>query len=53
MNGDNVLASVAVYEVEAMGMQMIEKFEGDWFTIQGLPLTPVIAFLQHQRFLLS
>ncbi len=53
MNGDNVIASVAVYEVEAMGMQMIEKFEGDWFTIQGLPLTPVIAFLQHQRLLLS
>ncbi|MDP2356537.1 MAG: nucleoside triphosphate pyrophosphatase [Beijerinckiaceae bacterium] len=53
MIGDSVLASVAVYEVEGMGAQMIQRIEGDWFTIQGLPLTPVIAFLQHQRFLLT
>lgn len=53
LSGNDVLASVAVYEVEALGMQMIEKIEGDWFTVQGLPLKEVIAFLRHQRFLLS
>lgn len=52
-SGNSVLESVAVYEVEALGIQMIEKIEGDWFTVQGLPLRAVIAFLQHQRLLLS
>lgn len=53
MTGNSVLTSVAVYEIEALGMQMIEKMEGDWFTMQGLPLPAVIAFLQHQQLLLS
>lgn len=53
VSGEDILASVAVYEVEALGMQMIQKIEGDWFTVQGLPLTEVIAFLQRQRLLLS
>ncbi len=52
MNGGDVLTSVAVYEIEALGIQMIESIDGDWFTIQGLPLTPVMGFLQRRGLLL-
>lgn len=53
LNGEDVLTSVAVYQIEAVGLQLIESIDGDWFTIQGLPLAPVITFLQRRGLLLS
>jgi septum formation protein len=47
-----VLGSVAVYEIEGLGVQMFERVKGDWFTILGLPLMDVIAFLRQQGWLL-
>ncbi|MFC3226068.1 Maf family protein [Marinibaculum pumilum] len=41
------LATVGGYRMEGPGLQLFERFEGDWFTILGMPLLPVIARLRH------
>lgn len=44
--GPDVLTSVGAYQVEALGINLFERMEGDWFTILGLPLLPVLAVLR-------
>jgi septum formation protein len=44
--GERVLATVGGYELEGLGAQLMEKVEGDYFTILGLPLLPLLAFLR-------
>ncbi|MGB3388021.1 MAG: Maf-like protein [Pseudaminobacter sp.] len=44
--GDKALASVGAYQVEGEGIQLFEKIEGDYFTIVGLPLLPLLAALR-------
>jgi nucleoside triphosphate pyrophosphatase len=44
--GPEALASVGVYQLEGIGIQLFESIEGDWFTILGLPLQKVISFLR-------
>lgn len=44
--GDKVLSSVGAYQVEGPGVQLFEKIEGDYFTIVGLPLLPLLAELR-------
>lgn len=44
--GDDILSAVGCYQVERQGMQLFEKIEGDYFTILGLPLLPLLAFLR-------
>lgn len=46
--GDAVLHSVGAYQLEALGAQLFERIEGDFFTILGLPLLPVLGFLREQ-----
>ncbi|WP_353643972.1 Maf-like protein [Mesorhizobium sp. WSM2239] len=43
--GDKALSSVGAYQIEGEGIQLFEKIEGDYFTIVGLPLLPVLAAL--------
>ena len=40
--------SVGAYQVEARGVQLFEKIDGDYFSILGLPLLPLVAFLRGQ-----
>lgn len=47
--GDDVLASVGAYRLEGAGAQLFERIEGDFFTILGLPLLPLLAYLRGQR----
>lgn len=49
--GDEVLQSVGVYQLEGLGAQLFERVEGDFFTILGLPLLPVLGFLRDQGIL--
>ena len=51
--GPDVLASVGVYQLEGLGIQLFESIEGDWFTILGLPLQKVISFLRADGLLRS
>jgi septum formation protein len=41
-----VLQSVGGYHLEGEGVQLFEKIEGDQFTVRGLPLIPVLAWLR-------
>lgn len=44
--GDDVLSSVGAYQLEGLGVQLFEKIEGDYFTILGLPMLPLLAELR-------
>ena len=44
--GEQVLSSVGGYHVEGRGAQLFEKIEGDVFTVRGLPLLAVLAWLR-------
>jgi septum formation protein len=41
--GDKVLSSVGAYQLEGLGIHLMEKVEGDQPTILGLPLLPFLA----------
>ena len=45
--GPTVLHSVGCYFYEAGGIQLFDKVEGDYYTILGLPLLPLLAFLRN------
>lgn len=44
--GEDVLQSVGAYQLERLGAQLFERVTGDFFTILGLPLLPVLAILR-------
>jgi septum formation protein len=47
--GDAVTSSVGAYQLEGLGVHLFERIEGDHFTILGLPLLPLLAFLRSER----
>lgn len=46
--GDAALTSVGSYQVEGRGIQLMERIEGDFFTIIGLPVLPLLAELRRR-----
>lgn len=44
--GAAVLASVGAYQLEGAGIHLFERIDGNHFTILGLPLLPLLAFLR-------
>lgn len=44
--GEALLACVGSYRLEGMGSQLFEAIRGDYFTVLGLPLWPVLAELR-------
>ena len=50
--GEAALASVGGYQLEGVGVHLFERVEGDYFTILGLPLLPLLAFLRRDGHLL-
>ncbi|MGH6762207.1 MAG: Maf-like protein [Phyllobacterium sp.] len=44
--GSVVLQSVGAYQFEGEGAQLFERIDGDYFTIVGLPLLPLLAELR-------
>jgi septum formation protein len=49
--GEDVCRSVGAYQLEGMGAQLFSKIEGDYFSILGLPLLPLLNFLREQGIL--
>jgi septum formation protein len=50
MAGDAAVHSVGAYQLEGIGIHLFEKVEGDYFTILGLPLLPLLRFLRQEKF---
>jgi len=46
--GESLLAGVGCYKLEGRGIQLFQKIEGDYFTILGLPLLPLLSALREQ-----
>ncbi|MBB3138173.1 septum formation protein [Rhizobium pisi] len=44
--GERALSSVGAYQLEGEGIQLFEKIEGDYFTILGLPMLPLLKKLR-------
>lgn len=46
LEGSDVLGSVGAYRLEGPSIRLFERIEGDYFTILGLPLLPLLAALR-------
>ncbi|HEY8194273.1 MAG TPA: Maf family protein [Hyphomicrobium sp.] len=46
--GDQALQSVGCYELEGLGVQLFDEIDGDYFTILGIPLLPLLARLRRE-----
>jgi septum formation protein len=44
--GDGAIQSVGAYQIEGPGIRLFETIEGDYFTILGLPLLPLLKWLR-------
>ncbi|MGJ3259788.1 MAG: Maf family nucleotide pyrophosphatase [Rhodospirillales bacterium] len=49
--GEQILTSVGAYLLERRGVQLFEKIDGDYFTILGLPLLPLLEELRKRGIL--
>jgi len=51
--GESLLMSVGGYRLEDLGSQLFASIEGDYFTILGLPMLPLLAYLRQIHILES
>ena len=51
--GPDASSSVGGYQLERLGVHLFERIEGDYFTILGMPLTQLLAFLRREGSLAS
>jgi septum formation protein len=49
--GEAVTTSVGAYQLEGLGVHLFERIDGDHFTILGLPLLQLFAFLRSENLL--
>lgn len=51
--GRTVLDSVGAYLMEGLGIQLFDRIDGDYFTVLGMPLMPLLAELRARRIILQ
>ena len=51
--GEPLLSTVGAYQLEGPGAQLFTRIEGDYFSILGLPLLPLLDYLRTRGVLLS
>lgn len=44
--GEDILNTVGAYQLEGLGSQLFSKIEGDYFSILGLPLLPLLDYFR-------
>ncbi len=49
--GQRVMDSVGGYQIEAVGLHLFARVQGDHFTILGLPLLQILPFFRERGFL--
>lgn len=47
-NGANCMKSVGGYQIEGLGLQLFSAITGDYFTILGMPLLPLLEYLRSE-----
>lgn len=50
---DIALSGPGAYRLEGLGAQLFSQVEGDFFTVLGLPLLPLLQFLRDRSILIS
>lgn len=51
--GTGILTSVGAYQLEGYGAHLFERINGDFFSILGLPLLPLLSFLRDRKAIIS
>ncbi|MDE2351737.1 MAG: Maf family protein [Alphaproteobacteria bacterium] len=46
--GDGVLSSVGCFQIERRGLQLFSRIDGDYYSILGLPMIPLLTALRTQ-----
>lgn len=49
--GPTLLSTVGAYQLEGIGAQLFTRIEGDYFSILGLPLLPLLDYLRIRKVL--
>jgi septum formation protein len=49
--GNALLSTVGAYQLESHGAQLFSRIEGDYFSILGVPLLPLLDYLRVRRVL--
>tara|TARA_Y100001934_G_scaffold277622_1_gene376812 strand:- start:672 stop:1223 length:552 start_codon:yes stop_codon:yes gene_type:complete len=52
-SGNSLLDSVGAYRLEGLGAQLFSRVDGDYFSVLGLPLLPLLGFLRGQGVIAS
>lgn len=50
--GSALLTAVGAYQLEGLGAQLFTRIEGDYFSILGLPLLPLLDYLRTRKVLM-
>lgn len=51
--GRLVLGSVGAYHMEGLGIQLFDRIDGDYFTVLGMPLMPLLAELRARHVIMA